>query len=172
MTINRPNSSDAPSWYSRFFDLVPGDDLIAALQNNKEETLQLIDSIPASAGNIAYAPGKWTLKQAFIHLCDEERYYCYKAFCYSRRSDVNLEVPMGELYTKDFNAGHRTLEDIRQEFSAVRDSTITLFSTLTPEMLDFKDFPGKEVYTARSLGWFAVGHNRHHCDFIRKNYLK
>jgi hypothetical protein len=171
MPIQRPNSSDAPSWYAHFFAKAPGDDLIAALQQSKEETLALIDSIPVRDENKAYAPGKWTIKQVFIHLCDEERYYAYKAFCYSRRSDVNLEIPMSEAYTKDFNASNRTLQDIREEYSAVRDATTTLFRTMTPEMLDFKDFPGKEVYTARSLGWFAVGHNRHHAEFVRKNYL-
>jgi hypothetical protein len=172
MTIHRPNLSDAPSWYSHFFDKAPGDDLLVALQNSKAETLCLIDSIPFSAENTSYAPNKWTIKQVFIHLCDEERYYGYKAFCYSRRSDVNLEIPMSSAYTNDFNAPNRTLHDVREEFSAVRDSTIALFSTMTAEMLDFKNFPGKDVYTARSLGWFAAGHNRHHCQVIREKYLK
>jgi hypothetical protein len=37
-------------------------------------------------------------------------------------------------------------------------------------MLDFKDFPGKETYSARSLGWFAVGHSIHHCNLVMDKY--
>jgi len=78
---------------------------------------------------------------------------------------------MGEKYVKDFNAVNRTLTDIADELLSVRNATISLFSTMTEEMLDFKDLPGKEVYSARSLGWFAAGHNIHHCNLIREKYL-
>jgi hypothetical protein len=54
----------------------------------------------------------------------------------------------------------------------IRDATISLFSSMTPAMLDFKDFPDKKIiYSARSLGWMVVGHTRHHCNFIREKYL-
>jgi hypothetical protein len=38
-------------------------------------------------------------------------------------------------------------------------------------MLDFKDFPAKDVYSARSLGWMVIGHSIHHCRFVKENYL-
>lgn len=170
--IGRPNLADAPSWYAYFFNMASGDDLIEALQSSKQLTLDLINSIPLSAEDFKYAEDKWTIKQVFIHLADEERYYAYKSFCYSRQTDVVLEIPMGESYTKDFNVGSRTLKDITEDYTAVRNATITLFSSMTPEMLDFKFPDASPVYTARSLGWFAVGHNRHHCNLIRERYLQ
>ena len=169
--IGRPNLNDAPGWYAYFFDLVTGNDLIKTLEDNKAEMLALIRSIPASLADFSYAEGKWSIKQAFIHLADEERYYAYKAFCYSRQTGVFLEIPMGKQYVKDFNADNRTLADIADELLAVRNATISLFSTMTVAMLDFKDLPGKEVYSARSLGWFAAGHNIHHLNLIREKYL-
>jgi len=169
--IARPNTNDAPSWYPYFFDLAKGEDLIEALQNNKQHMLGLIRSIPASAEDFKYAANKWTVKQVFIHLADDERYFAYKAFCYSRQIDVMLEIPRGESYNKDFNAGNRTLKDISDELITIRDATISLFSSMTKEMLDFKDFPVEPIYSARSLGWFTVGHNLHHCNLIREKYL-
>ena len=169
--IGRPNVNDAPYWYPYFFDLAPGDDLITALKTSKQHTQDLIGSIPFSAEDFKYAEDKWTIKQVFIHLDDNERYYAYKSFCYSRQMDVDLEIPQGASYDKDFNAANRTLKDIGEELITIRDATISLFSSMTDEMLDFKGFPDKMVYTARSLGWMAVGHNMHHCKIIREKYL-
>jgi len=169
--IGRPNTAEAPSWYPYFFNLAPGDDLITTLKISKLQTLELINSIPPAAENHKYAEDKWTIKQVFIHLCDEERYYAYKSFCYTRQTDVNLEIPMGKGYTHDFNAANRTLQDIRDEYLSVRDASISLFSTMTNEMLDF-NFPNQTIpYTARSLGWMIAGHNIHHCNLVCEKYL-
>lgn len=168
--IGRPNIEDAPSWYPYFFNLVKGDDLIGALQSNKQQMLDLINSIPPLAENHRYAEDKWTVKQVFIHLADDERYFAYKAFCCSRQVDVYLEVPQGKDYNRDFNAANRTLNDIAEELITVREATISLFKHMTDAMLDFK-FSGAPVYTARSLGWMAVGHNIHHCNLLREKYL-
>ncbi len=170
--IDRPNIDDAPSWYPYYFNLVPGNDLLEALQNNKQDMQHLIRSIPFSKEDFKYAENKWSVKQVFIHMADDERYYAYKAFCYSRQIDVVLEVPpVGEIYAKHFNAGNRTLKEIGDEILSIRDATISLFSSMTSDMLDFRGFPNKTVYTARSLGWMAVGHSIHHCSMIREKYL-
>lgn len=169
--IDRPNLNDAPPWYKHFFDLAKGDDLIEALEKNKQTTIGLIASIPSALEDHQYAEGKWTIKQAFIHLCDEERYYAYKAFCLSRQTNVLLEIPMGEAYTKDFNVAGRTLKDIAWEFETVRNATISLLSTMTLAMLDFSFTDETPTYTARSLGWFAVGHCEHHCRLVQERYL-
>ncbi|MDQ0109789.1 hypothetical protein J2T02_004934 [Chitinophaga terrae (ex Kim and Jung 2007)] len=169
--IGRPYIDAAPPWYIPFFDLAPGDDLIAALHENLEAVLQTLDQIQPDRLSYRYATGKWTLKQVLIHLADEERYYAYKAFCCSRGTAVFLEVPMSETYCADFNADNRTLIDIREELSAVRAATISLFQTMTPAMLDMRDESQTEVYTARSLGWFTAGHSNHHLKIIQKKYL-
>ena len=169
--IHRPDVKDAPYWYPYFFDLATGDDLITALEHNRQEMQQLIHSIPASAADNRYAADKWSIKQVFIHVADDERYYAYKSFCYSRQIAVHLEVPAGAGYANDLNAANRTLADIAAELLTIREATISLFRSMTDEMLDFKGFPGEHIYTARSLGWMVVGHSIHHYNIIREKYL-
>jgi hypothetical protein len=169
--IARPYIEDAPSWYPYFFDLAKGDDLIEALEVNKQQTIGLIRSISSSAENYSYAGGKWTIKQVLIHLADDERYYAYKAFCCSRQVDALLELPQGNDYNKDFNAQNRTLTDIAEELITIREATISLYKHMTDAMLDFK-FDKLPVYTARSVGWMVVGHNVHHCNMLKDIYLK
>ena len=129
----------------------------------------MISSIPSSLADYRYAEIKWTVKQVFIHLADEVRYFAYKAACCSRQADVLLEISEGDAYAKDLNASNRTFKDIGEELVAYRNATTCLFSSVTDDMLDYKDFTDQgAVYTARSLGWMAVGHNIHHCNFIKE----
>jgi hypothetical protein len=58
MKIGRPYISDAPAWYPYFFNLVTGDDLIGALQTNKQQVLEFISAIPPSAEDFRYAENK------------------------------------------------------------------------------------------------------------------
>jgi len=170
--IGRPNNEDAPPWCPYFFNLVPEDNLIDAFLNNKKLTLDLISRIPLSKEDFTYAENKWSIKNVFIHMVDTERFYSYRAFCSSRQMDIDLDFdPNQDIYARNSNASNRTLNDIAEEFSAVREATITLFSHMTDEMLDFKEFPNKIIYTARSLGWMAVGHNIHHCNILKEKYL-
>jgi len=42
---------------------------------------------------------------------------------------------------------------------------------MTDEMFDFKGAANGQTYTARTLGFSIVGHNLHHCNFIKDKYL-
>jgi len=169
--IGRPQSTDAPSWYPDFWALAPGDDLITALRQNQREVQRTLLQLKPEQLERRYAMDKWTLKQVLIHLADEERYYAYKAFCCSRAVRVFLEVPMGVTYCADFNASNRSYEDISAELIAVRASSVALFQTMSPAMLDLRDNSQPEPYTARSIGWFIAGHSNHHLKIIHEKYL-
>lgn len=168
---DRPHPKDAPHWYKDFWALVPGNNLITALEDNWLAVKRLLDNLSPKQLEFRYAPDKWTLKQVLIHLIDEERYYAYKAFCCSRGTPVLLEIPMGADYRADFNAAQRNLTDIRDEATAVRSASITLFQTMTPAMLDLRDESQADIYTARSIGWFIAGHSYHHLQIIHDKYL-
>lgn len=152
--------------------MVKEPDLLTAFENNLQELSSLIAGLPPGAGDLIYAPGKWPLKWVLIHLVDTERFYAYRAFCSSRQMDITLEFdPHQDIYARNANSDNRSLDDVAREFRALRESTIWLFRGMTEEMLDYKGFPDKMVYTARSLGWMAVGHNIHHLEAIRHKYL-
>jgi len=74
-------------------------------------------------------------------------------------------------YVDNFKVTKQNLEELENEFENVRKSTISLFQTMTDEMLDFKGTANKVAFTARALGFMTVGHNLHHCNFIKTKYL-
>ena len=64
-----------------------------------------------------------------------------------------------------------SIHDLKEEYLAIRTSTIALFKGMSNEMLDFKGVANNVSFTARTLGFMTIGHNIHHIEFIKKMYL-
>jgi hypothetical protein len=169
--IGRPYTEDAPADCHYFFNLTTGDNLIEALRDNRETTIDLIDSINPGMEDFKCAEEKRSVKMIFLHLVDAERFYNYKAFCTSRGTAVELEFHQ-TAHATNFNTDNRTMPSIAEEFLILREGTINLFRNMTTEMLDFKMPGNKVIYTSRSLGWMAVGYNIHQCNIIREQCLE
>jgi uncharacterized damage-inducible protein DinB len=170
-TITRPHESDIPSYYLNYTKLAEGNDLIKTLEESNSITLDLLKNIPVSKEDYAYAAGKWSIKQVMSHIIDSERVFAYRALRFSRRDATVLPGFEENDYAENANVSGRNLDDIKNEYLAVRDSTIQLYRYMTTDMLDFKGFANEVSVTARAIGWIIAGHNVHHCNVIKDRYL-
>ncbi len=168
--ITRPAERDIPEYYLNYTNLADGNDLLEALTNSRDLSVRLIQSIPSDKQDFAYANGKWSIKQVLSHIIDSERVFAYRALRFSRRDSTELPGYEENDYAENANAFGRHLNDIRDEYIAVRDSTMQLYRHMNDEMLDFKGIANKVNFTPRILGWIIVGHNTHHCNVIREKY--
>ncbi|MBK9227220.1 MAG: DinB family protein [Ignavibacteria bacterium] len=169
--ITRPLESDIPSYYLNYTKLAEGNDLIKTLDESNSITLDLLKNIPVSKEDYAYAAGKWSIKQVMSHIIDSERVFAYRALRFSRRDATVLPGFEENDYAENANVSGRNLDDIKNEYLAVRDSTIQLYRYMTTDMLDFKGFANEVSVTARAIGWIIAGHNVHHCNVIKDRYL-
>ncbi|MBK7559373.1 MAG: DinB family protein [Chitinophagaceae bacterium] len=169
--IVKPNYSDAPKYCHYYFDLVTENNLLDALQNSYKETLTLIASIPTEKENYSYAERKWTTKDVLRHIIDCERVYAYRAFRFSRFDDTELPGFDENQYIIHSQKIQSDLQSLKDEYSNIRESTLNLFKPMTENMLDFKGTANTAGFTARGLGYMTVGHNIHHCNFIKTHYL-
>ena len=171
MIIQKPNLTDVPAYYGAYLDLIKENDLLTFLKNRTEETLKFIASIPVEKAEYRYAPGKWSIKEVLSHIIDTERILTYRALRFSRKDVTELSGFDENVYAPNANTGNRTLKEIAEEYNAVRLASISLFSYMTPEMLDFKGKANKASNTARGLGWMIAGHDVHHCNIVKERYL-
>jgi uncharacterized damage-inducible protein DinB len=169
--ISKPNATEAPAYYYKYFELVQETDLMEALKNSGEYSEKFFAAIPLEKENYRYAEGKWTVKEVIGHIIDTERIFGYRAMCFSRKDNTELPGFDEGLYAPNANAGNRSLEDMIEEYRAVRQASISLFKYLTEEMLSFHGKANKMEVNARSIGWMIVGHNMHHCKVIGERYL-
>ena len=169
--IIKPNSEDVPAYYNHYIGLVPETNLLEALQNNMNDTLGFIACIPAEKENYRYADGKWTVKEVISHIIDTERIFAYRVLRFSRQDATELSGFDQNSFASNSNSDIRSLQQMTQEYKAVREASISMFEYLTPEMLDFKGKANNNSVNSRGIGWMIAGHNIHHCNVLREKYL-
>jgi hypothetical protein len=169
--IARPVSDDMPAYYQRYVNTVKESELLDALENSLRNSLSLFASIGKEKESFRYAADKWTVKEVVSHIVDCERIFAYRALRFSRRDSTSLPGFNENEYTPNANAAGRSLEQIVDEYTAVRHASIALFKYLTPEMLDFRGTANGSAITSRSIGWIIAGHNSHHCNILQERYL-
>ena len=120
-----------------------------------------------------YAEGKWSIKEVLVHIVDDERIFAYRALRFARGEQQNLIGFDQDAYAALSNADERDLDNIFEEYDAVRRSTIALFNGLPGESLTRM---GKRTgtfnnATVRALAYHIAGHEQHHLNLIKDLYL-
>lgn len=169
--IQKPKSNTPDLNYATFIELAPGNDLIESLFLTKERTLELIDQIDSKLSDYQYEKDKWTIKQVLKHISDTERIHAYRALRFSRGDQTDLPGFNENEYAQVDNSIHLSLEQIKNEFIAVRNATIELYKNLNLNSIDTIGTGNKMEFTPRKIGWIISGHNTHHCTIIKERYL-
>ena len=66
--FSRPSSGEYAPYYETYIRLIPDGDILALLESQLRETLQLLEELHPSQGAFAYAEGKWTVKEVIGHI--------------------------------------------------------------------------------------------------------
>ena len=68
-----------PQFFDRYIHLVQEYDLSDAFVSSRKELTQIDLSFLKRIGDLTYAPDKWTVKDIFQHIIDNERIQSYRA---------------------------------------------------------------------------------------------
>ena len=133
----------------------------------------MVYGLPSDKLIYRYAPGKWSIKEILVHLIDDERIYAYRALRFARNEQQGLIGFDQDEYVIYSHADKRELDNIFQEYEAVRKSTVALFNGLPDEALTRM---GHGVGTAndasvRALAYHIAGHELRHINIIKERYL-
>lgn len=168
----RPNKEDHIPYFENYISMVPENDVVSALVQNKKEINAILSQIPGSKGDHAYAEGKWTVKQLLNHIIDTERIFCYRALRFARGDAQQLKSYDENLYAANASLLNTTIELQIQEFNAVRDASILFYKQLTEKQLKLKGKLESGETTVLSLGYVICGHATHHIQVLKERYLK
>lgn len=165
-------AEDYNSYYKTYIDkLGDNSELLSTLEKQSKNFPNFLKSIPEDKLQYAYAPEKWTVLEALLHIIDTERVFQYRALRFSRNDETALPGFDQNIYVPESNANSRTIESIIEEYSSVRAATLTLFSSFDEAILSRKGTASNSPMSVGALGLIICGHQRHHRDIIRERYL-
>jgi uncharacterized damage-inducible protein DinB len=171
-SIEKPKDGEFPPYANMYIQLLPGDgQLLKHLKNNFIATKELILSLPEGKLNYRYAENKWTIKEIMVHIIDDERIYAYRVLRFARNDETELPGFEQDDYVLYSQANERSIENIMEEYEAVRSSTIALFDGLPEDSFLRMGIANNNKVTVRALAYHIAGHELHHINIIKEKYL-
>jgi len=171
--IEFPQQTEYPTYAEMYMKLTKKDgSLLKQLKSSLKYTKHLIGNLSKEELDYKYKKNKWSIKEILVHIIDDERIYGYRALCFARNDKTNLPGFEQEDYNLNSNTSERTIENIMEEYEALRLSTITLFNGLSDKALKHIGTANGNKASARALGYHILGHDLHHIKIIENLYLK
>lgn len=168
---HRPKPDEYPPYYAPYVEQVTGDDLLAALENEVQQSLPLLRSVTEAQADHRYAPGKWSVKEVLGHVIDAERVFAYRALTIAR-GDATPQPGFDEGdYVRSSGSGARGMSELIMEFELLRLANVAFFRGLPAEAWDRKGIANGVSFTVRSLAAIIAGHGAHHVRILRERYL-
>ena len=168
----RPQAGESASYYDRYISLVPGNDILTTLDEQRRHMLLLLSGRTESDGDLRYAPDKWSLKEVLGHLNDTERIMSYRALRIARADATPIEGYEPDDYTRNSPFARCTIEALIEDYIAVRRATISLFRNLDELAWTRRGTASDNEVTVRALAYIIAGHELHHRKILEEKYLK
>ena len=170
--IPKPKEGEYAPYTIMYIGLLPDDGLV--LQHMKDQvtaTRDFILSFPKDKLTQPCAEGEWTIKEILVHIIDDERIYGYRALRFARNDTTELPGFEQDDYVHYSKANDRSLENILEELTTVRQATISLFNSFDEETLTRVGIGSGNVMSVRAAAYHIAGHELHHLNSIKEHYL-
>lgn len=144
---------------------------MGALRHAGKLIQDLLLTIPEEKGTYRYAEGKWTIKEVLNHMMDAERVFAYRALRFSRNDQTPLQSFDENEYAIHANAHGRSIYRLAREIQWLRETTVDLYASFTPEMLQRVGTASNQRISVFNLGYIIAGHDLHHRKILMERYL-
>ena len=176
--IARPDSAEFAPYYVTYVDATSSTlaasgttDIRDLMDKQCDELEGILRGISDEQANLGYAPGKWSLKESLVHVCDAERIFSYRALRIARGDETPLASFEQNDYVPESRSNSRTMTDILAEFRSIRASTMALVNSFDAPAIDKRGTASGQTVSARALCWILTGHVAHHIGLTRDRYV-
>ena len=166
-----PEPHEAAPYYFKYIDQVQGEDVVAVLESQLDETLSLLSDISEERSLHRYAPDKWSFREVINHVNDCERLFVARAFWFARGFDTALPSFDEKVSAAAARADELPWARHVEEFRVVRLATLAFFRNLPAEAWMKSGTASEMPFTVNALAWLAAGHLAHHLAILRERYL-
>jgi hypothetical protein len=166
----RPDKEEYASFYEGYINLIPEGNVNKILEQQAEQVIVAIRSLTEEQGNYRYSEGKWSVKEVFGHLIDNERIMSTRLLRIARGDTTPLPGYEQDLFMAGNPFETYTIDDLAEEYTAVRHATIVMLRHLSPEAWLRRGIANNYTASARSIACVIAGHELHHLSVLRDRY--
>lgn len=166
----RPAKEEYASFYEDYIRLVPEGNVIEILEQQAELVNKVILSLKEEQSNYRYTEGKWSVKEVFGHLIDNERIMSSRLLRIARGDTTPLPGYDEEIYMQGHPFEAYTILDLAEDYAAARHSTVVMLHRLSPEAWLRKGIVNNYTTSARAIAWVIAGHELHHLSILCDRY--
>ncbi|HSR05680.1 MAG TPA: DinB family protein [Bryobacteraceae bacterium] len=167
----RPAANEFAAYYSTYVDRVTGEDVLAVLEEQLDNTLGVLAGISEEKSLHRYAADKWSIRQLLNHVTDTERVFVYRTLWFARGFDTALPGFDQNVAVPTAAAEQFSWASHVEDFRAVRAATLTFFRNLPDEAWDRRGVASGNPVTVRALAYIIAGHVAHHIAILQERYL-
>jgi len=171
LVIGRPQPGEYAPYYERYISKLPGNDILAILDQQRREMLLLLSSRSEADGDLRYAPGKWSVREVIGHICDCERVFAYRALSIARGDETPLPGFDENAWAENAAWATRHTEEIIEDYIAVRRASISLFRNLDEAAWGRRGVANRNEVTVRALAYIIAAHELHHRRMLEDKYF-
>jgi hypothetical protein len=171
LMIGRPSPTEAAPYYFTYINQVIGENPLATIESQLDETLVFLATISEEKSLHRYAPEKWSIREVLNHLTDTERAFAFRALWFARGFDVPLPSYDQEIAAKGAGADASSWAAHVEEFRRVRLATISLFRNMPAAAWTRTGIASDNRFTVRAMAFITAGHVTHHVRILKERYL-
>lgn len=170
--IPKPQEGEYAPYTLAYISLVPDEvNVLELLEDNLELMKDLVYSLPDEKLTTPHAEGEWTVHEILVHIMDTERVFAYRALRVARGDKTPMPGFEQDDYVAPSRANERSLHSIFEEYTAIREATLTLLHSFHEDVYENMGTASNNPITVRALMYIIAGHEMHHLVSIRENYL-
>lgn len=167
MPNQRPSFAEHSTYHESLISLVPDGSILETLEQQRGSIAEFVASIPAESAEVVHEPYGWTVRQVIEHCLDAERVFGYRVLRFATDEKVDLPGWDENFYAQCGYAQAVSLNELAQEYLAVRQANLSLAKRLVPEAWGRSGTADNNPYSVRSLIWLMAGHWIHHEKILR-----
>jgi uncharacterized damage-inducible protein DinB len=169
--MTRPQANEAASYYFRYIDLVPSDDVVSFLRDQLKETMAFLGGVSEERSTHRYAPEKWSMREVLNHVNDGERIFLSRALWFARGFNEPLPSFEQEIAVAGAQANNTPWSQLVEEFRTVRESTLSFFRNMPAEAWTRTGIASDNPFTVNAVAYIIAGHVEHHRNVLKERYL-